>query len=178
LETGVPTEEDENGEKHGRDSNISKGSQDIGDVTVTVTRKSAPLKKRRLCIKGYKQDIVRKAREYSSVDQILDDIKAGKIVPYESSEEICNDLICGLLTPVEALMFANALDRYSPNVDDVEDGEDVDLDGESLGFDEDDEADGEEREIGSSGSFSYNPDGFSGSDKFYDEQDWDPETRW
>lgn len=178
VKTEMLPEEGRNGEKHGRDSNISKGNQDIGDVTVTVTSRRDKLKKRRLCIGNKRTDIVRKAREYSSVDQILDDIKEGKIVPYESSEEICEDLLCGLLTPVEALMFANALDRYSPNVDDMEDGEDVDLDGESLGFDEDDEVEGEEREIGSSGQFSYNPDGFSGSDKFDDEQDLDSETRW
>lgn len=162
VKTGILPEEDKNGAKHNCDSSNSKDIQDIGDVTVTVTGKRAPLRK-----------IVRKAREYSSVDQILDDIKAGKIVPYESSDEICEDLVCGLLTPVEALMFTNALDRYSPNLDDIEDGEDIDMDGESLGFDEDDEVDGGKREMGSSCPFSYNPDGFSGSDKFDDEQDWD-----
>ena len=106
-------------------------------------------------------DKPRKAREYDTVDQILDDIEDGKILPYESSDEICEDLKDGIITPVEAMMFVSAMERYSPS-EPASDGEDDD------GFDEDDEfgdyhddEDYEEHEDDRSSDVgSYNPRGF------------------
>lgn len=122
-----------------------------------------------------KSGIVRKAREYDTVEQILDDIENGKIVPYESSDEICADLKAGLLTPVEALMFTSALDRYSPQDVDLDDAQRNDLEMENVGVDEEvDEEEVDDGEVDDGTSFSYNPKGFAGGfgDQEYPD-DWE-----
>ena len=133
--------------KDGKDGAVSERTQDSDNVTVTVTvtnghagsgRKSPKRRKQKKANSG----VVRKAREYNTVDQILDDIEDGKIVPYESLDEICADLKAGLLTPVEALMFTNALDRYSPEGSECVDDENrLDLERETVGVGEDDDDD-------------------------------------
>lgn len=61
---------------------------------------------------------LRKARDYSSVEEILEDISAGIIAPYRSTSEILDDVSAGRITKVEALLFTLALDRYDPLLDD------------------------------------------------------------
>ena len=172
--------------KEGIDVEVSDCSQDRGNVTVTVTvthngqdiGKKIP--NRRKPNKD-KSGIVRKAREYNTVDQILDDINDGKIVPYESSDEICEDIKSGLLTPVEALMFTNALDRYCPEDPEcVYDETRFPLERESVGVDdEDDEDEIEDDGVESGSSFSYNPNGFAGADRFDGESDdWGSDNEW
>ena len=153
--------------------------------------------------KGASPDPIRKAREYETVEQILDDIESGAIVRYESADEIKDDLMAGKLTPVEALMFAAALDRYcetdltedeetdedlerefnacdqmdpEEDFDDREDGDDGD-DGEDDDDGYLDEEDG--RGFGRSGtSFSYNPRGFYGVGGCSASGDWDRDDEW
>lgn len=123
-----------------------------------------------------KFNILRKVREYSSVEQILNDIENGAIDPYESEEEICNDLRDGKISAVEAFMFIAALEVYSPSertIDEVlssgdldrdfadDDGE-GDEDGDDAVMDEDDGPRG-------GAAFSYNPRGFAGTDEWYGE---------
>lgn len=142
--------------KKAKQSNKGSSSGDNRDIdTATVAVAITDGKKRR---GRAKSGIVRKAREYNTVEQILDDIEYGKIVPYESSDEICADLKAGLLTPVEALMFTSALDRYSPQDGDLDDTQRNDLEREAVGVD--DEVDDEDEDEVT--SFSYNPNGFSG----------------
>lgn len=135
---------------------------------------------------------VHKVRIYNTVDEIMEDIDKGKIVPYESTEEICADIKSGELTPLEAVLFTEALDRYLPAIgslpkedmggaavpedaDDTEDGDDgVGLDEDDLEEEEDAESvEGEEDDnysepayASSRGrpSFSYNPRGFYGGE--------------
>ena len=175
---------------------VSEDRQDIDNVTVTVSISRNGAKKgngsgksrRKTNGKSAKSGkhgrsgIVRKAREYSTVEQILDDIEDGKIVPYESSDEICEDVKAGLITPVEALMFTSALDRYCP-----QDGEDFgdqdrgDLERETVGVDDDEDEDDveEDRDVGGGTSFSYNPNGFAGADRFGgDREDWGSDDQW
>ena len=163
--------------KRGKSGHTSEDIQDIDNVTVTVTvtgkGKNGKGKRKRRA----KSDVVRKAREYSTVEQILDDIEDGKIVPYESSDEICADLKAGLLTPVEALMFTSALDRYSPQDSaDLDDPQRMDLERETVGVDDEmDDGEEDDRDDPDGGpSFSYNPNGFAGSDRFGGEpDDWE-----
>jgi hypothetical protein len=182
-------------EKSSGNKPVSEDIQDIDNVTVTesITRNGAKNGKgsgksnRKIRGKSDRsgkpcRSIVRKAREYSTVEQILDDIEEGKIVPYESSDEICEDVKAGLITPVEALMFTSALDRYSPqDVDDFRDPDRADLERESVGVDDDDDEDDveEDRDVGGGTSFSYNPNGFAGADRFGgDREDWDSDDQW
>lgn len=156
----------------GGSPHISEVKQDIRNVTVTVTVESGE-SVRKVSKKHSKgSGIIRKSREYNTVEQILDDIEEGRIVPYESSDEICADLKAGMLTPVEALMFANALDRYIPQDSDGEyDPDRSYLERESVGVDddnEDDEEDDLDSEEGS--SFSYNPNGFGGEPDVFDSE--------
>lgn len=139
-------------------------------------------------------DPIRKAREYDTVEQILDDIESGAIVRYESIDEIKEDLKSGKITSIDALMFTAALDRYCetdiPDLNDVDDealecglgddrydGEDDELEGkdnyEDYGLEDD-------HETSSSGtSFSYNPNGFCGvGGRFTDSGDWNLEDEW
>ena len=109
--------------------------------------------------------IIRKARNYDSVEQILDDIEEGKIVPYENAEEICADLKAGLIDPVEAMMFTAAMDRYITSLDSY--SPQLEMEGECDEDDEDfEDEDDEYREIedrrGGGPAFSYNPKGFAG----------------
>lgn len=160
------------GEK-GESPHVSEVKQDIGNVTVTVTGESGESGRKASRKRSKGSGIVRKAREYNTVEQILDDIEEGRIVPYESSDEICADLNAGMLTPVEALMFANALDRYSPQDSDGEDDPDRSyLERESVGVDDDDEDDEEDDlDSGEGSSFSYNPNGFGGEPDGLDSED-------
>lgn len=172
--------------KDGKEVAVSECTQDSDNVTVTVTEtndhsgggKQSPKRRKP---KKVKSGVVRKAREYNTVEQILDDIEDGKIVPYESSEEICADLKAGLLTPVEALMFTSALDRYSPEGEEcVDDANRFDLERESVGIeDEDDEDEIDDDGAESGSSFSYNPNGFAGADRFDGESDdWGSDNEW
>jgi len=120
---------------------------------------------------------VRKTREYDTVEQILDDIESGAIVRYESSDEIKEDLKAGKISPVDAIMFLTALERYCESdmeLNEYSEDDDVDRDiGDEFGRD-DDECDDEDEEdecefedesmgTGEAGtSFSYNPRGFLG----------------
>ena len=142
---------------------------------VTVSAKKSRRRKRRT-------NVIRKARDYNTVDEILDDIDSGKIVPYASTGEICKDIEDGVINAVDGLMFTAALEKYMPaagevassdgadEVDEdenriVEDDEDDNLDdGEFEDGDEDEDFDGvhEDRRHGS--QFSYNPRGFCGSE--------------
>jgi hypothetical protein len=141
---------------------------------------------------------IRKARDYETVEQILEDIESGAIVRYESTEEIKEDLKAGRLTAVEALMFTAALDRYCESdmagaVDGDEENLDVEFDdecdpddeddcGDDDGDvdDEDDDFEEERRPRRRSGtSFSYNPRGFSGiGGRCSDSGDWDVDDAW
>jgi hypothetical protein len=162
------------------DSELTQDSDNV-TVTVTVTNdnlgggKKSPNRRKS---KKDKTSVVRKAREYNTVEQILDDIEEGKIVPYESSEEICADLKNGILTPVEALMFTNALDRYCPEGSEgVFDENRLDLEMESVVADAEDDI--EDEDVGARASFSYNPNGFAGSDRFDGESDdWGSDNEW
>lgn len=135
---------------------------------------------------------VHKSRVYNTVDEIMEDIEKGKIVPYGSTEEICADIKRGELNPLEAVLFTEALDRYLPAIgslpkedmdgpmvpEDAEDAEEgdngVDLDEDDLEEEEDEDAmEGEEEDpysepayASSRGrpSFSYNPRGFYGGE--------------
>lgn len=171
--------------KDDKEFKVSERTQDSDNVTVTVTetRDHSGIGKKNLKSrksKKVKNGVVRKAREYNTVEQILDDIEEGKIVPYESSDEICEDLKAGLLTPVEALMFTNALDRYCPEGVNVDDENCIDLEKESVGVDEEDEEDDIDDDGDGSGSlFSYNPNGFAGADRFSGESDdWVSGNEW
>ena len=136
-------------------------------------------KKRRLTKK-----IKRKARDYNTVDEILEDIDAGKIEPYDSVEEICNDVKDGVITPADAFMFTAALEQYNPSDEEIdeslnsEDLEDESDEEEGInGYGEEyveDEEDGYEEERDRRGScvpFSYNPRGYCGCD-FASDDDW------
>lgn len=72
----------------------------------------------------------RKAREYETVDEIIEDAEAGLIDLYESTEDILEDVKNGNITPVEAMMFTSAIERLYPSVE--EDDQDIDIDDEML----------------------------------------------
>lgn len=163
--------------KESKDVSVSERTQDSDNVTVTVTvtndhsevgKQSEEIRKH----SNDKSGVVRKAREYNTVEQILDDIEDGRIVPYESSDEICADIKAGLLTPVEALMFTRALDRYSPEGAGFVDDEDDE--------DEEDDEDGIEDDGFESGSsFSYNQNGSTFAERFDGEsEDWYSDNEW
>ena len=126
---------------------------------------------------------LRKAREYQTVGQILEDIESGAIVRYESTDEIKADLKEGRLTPVEALMFTTAMGFYSHRIkeqeedeeiqDESEDGDEGCVDADVVEDEDSDEvedSDEEEDDLGPyeieperiGTSFSYNPRGFCG----------------
>jgi hypothetical protein len=122
-------------------------------------------------------DPVRKAREYDTVEQILDDIESGAIVRYESSDEIKEDLKAGKISPVDAIMFLTALERYCESdmeLNEYSEDDDVDRDigdeferddDECNDEDEEDDCEFEDESIGTGEigtSFSYNPRGFLG----------------
>lgn len=157
-------------EKQTNKVSSSGDHRDIDTATVAVAITDGKKRKGRA-----KSGIVRKAREYNTVEQILDDIEDGKIVPYESSDEICADLKAGLLTPVEALMFTSALDRYSPQDGDLDDTQRNDPERETVGVD--DEVDDEkvdDGDVDDGTSFSYNPNGFAGGfGEQEDPDDWE-----
>ena len=154
---------------------------------VTVTHKT-PKCNVTVTLNGSKSGVVRKARDYQTTDEIMDDIESGAIVPYESTEEILGDLESGTITQEEALLFAAALDIYCPEENDPDEieGEDGDEDNED-GFNEDEGGDGEEPDEEEEGEdqdedddprqrrgtgFSYNPNGFGGVDTEYVEDEW------
>ena len=140
---------------------------------------------------------VRKAREYDTVEQILDDIESGAIVRYESSDEIKEDLKAGKISPVDAIMFLAALERYCESdmeFDEYSEDDDLDRDiGDEFGHDEDEcdeEDEGDEEDdcefdderigTGETGtSFSYNPRGFLGvGGKDGASFSWDRDDDW
>lgn len=141
---------------HKRESEAESG------VTVTCTVKKSDFSG------GHKR------REYDSVEQILEDVYSGRIVPYQSTKEICRDVEAGNITEVEALMFTMAMDQYKPTSP-SETGSELDLendfaqadvgdDGIDEGGDDDDadaydESPSRYRPVS---RFSYNPRGFCG----------------
>lgn len=125
---------------------------------VTVTEKE------RYCNVCYRNNygIPRKTRRYDSVEDILNDIDEGRIVPYESQEEIAADVDDGFLAPEEAVMFVAALDHYAPEDVDMRSGEGFCDDEEAAAGDED-EIQEDEDDVSTRGTrFSYNPNGFGG----------------
>lgn len=165
-----------NAKKKGRSSISPRGIQDIEPVTNSVT---VTLGKK----KGKRGTIVRKAREYKSVDEIMEDIDAGKITPYESSDEISEDLKAGKITAVDALMFATALDRYSPGdvYSSVDMGADDEPEWDVSESEEEDELDDDvDRVRAERADFSLNPNGFGGCAGGYSTSDaeWNTEDNW
>ena len=178
------------------DKNEEINTSDIKpDSKKCIQNKPSPQKPKKSSGKKRGSGIVRRAREYDSVDQIMEDVSEGKIVPYESTEQICEDVKSGAITPVEALMFTAALGRMS--------GEDPDIDAEiekELGSefqdeeeitteDEDEDQDGEDdlyddergnRRNMSSAPFSYNPRGFDGCAGGYSASgaEWNRDDEW
>lgn len=134
--------------------------------------------------------VVRKARDYHSVDEIMEDIEAGKITPYASSEEICTDIVAGKLTPEEALMFTAALERYNP--EDAPDSDDPtiqELEKECVDMEEAEDPEMDEVEdCDDDGyvidrrqpSISYNPRGFGACRGRYSDSgtDWEKDDEW
>jgi len=134
--------------------------------------------------------VVRKARDYQSVDEIMEDIEAGKITPYASSEEICTDIMAGKLTPEEALMFTAAMERYNPEdapdsddptiqelekeCVDMEEAEDPEMD--EVGDCDDDDYGSDRRQS----SISYNPRGFGACRGRYSDSGtvWEKDDEW
>lgn len=178
---------------HGKQKNKAEGSrkntveEKNGLVTVTEDKVVTVTAS---CYSN-KSGVVRKARDYENVEEIIEDIDAGKIVPYGSTEEIIEDVSSGFLTREEALLFAAALDRYCPEESDLEheclnevESED-DLDNDDLVCDDDEEDEDEDdgfsdygdaegdavsdRDDGVGTGFSYNPDGFGGLEGEEDE---------
>lgn len=154
---------------------------------VTVTHKT-PKCNVTVTLNVSKRGVVRKARDYQTTDEIMDDIESGAIVPYESTEEILGDLESGTITQEEALLFAAALDIYCPEENDPDEieGDDEDEDDED-GFNEDEGGGGEDPDEEEEGEdqdedddprqrrgtgFSYNPNGFEGVDTGYGEDEW------
>lgn len=173
--------------------NIELGDGDVKakseSENVTVTPKT-PKCNVTVTLNGSKMGVVRKARDYQTTDEIMEDIESGAIVPYESTEEILGDLESGSITQEEALLFAAALDIYCPEENDPEeiDGDEDDEENED-GFCEDDgdvdeEAEEEEDREGQDEDeedeprqkrgtgFSYNPNGFGGVDTDYGDDEW------
>lgn len=127
---------------------------------------------------NFKNGFLRKAREYDTVEQILDDIDEGRIIRYESEDAIALDLRAGRITPVDALMFTDALGRY---VDDGDGGEDMDG-GEEDGLADCDDVFGDD-DFGDRdrpGVFSYNPRGFGGCGGRVSSSgaDWNSDDEW
>lgn len=142
---------------------------------------------------GEEAEIVRKKRDYETVDQILSDIELGEITRYESTEEIKADLKSGKITPVDALMFTAALERYKEDCCVPEDPDEEEIDAclaegpecyeEEEGCDEEDEEDEDDeprqRRRTPRSSFSYNPRGFCGIGGGYSASgEWDRDDAW
>ena len=138
-----------------------KKSEKGSRCSVTVTQK---------CSKNERysnaEEVSRK-HSYNTVDEILRDIDEGIIDPYETTDEILSDVENGVLTKEEALLFAMALDKYSPEdygEHTIED--ECDIEGDRFEEDDLDYGDEEiEDESDTSQSrmetgFSYNPNGF------------------
>ena len=98
------------------------------------------------------------------MDEILADVEAGLIVPYETAEEICSDVQSGLLTETESILFILALDRYNPLENAGVDSESaIEMDRERVDEDDGEPDDDELGECSGRGtSISYNPRGFGG----------------
>ena len=154
---------------------VTGDNSESGYPNVTVTTGKRKPEKRRT-------NVIRKARDYNTVDEILDDIDSGKIVPYASTSEICKDMEDGVISAVDGLMFTAALEKYMPSAGEVassdgadkgdedtkgivEDDEDDDLDEGSLeDGDEDDDFEDVQEDRRRGSQFSYNPRGFCGSE--------------
>ena len=149
-----------------RKSNRANKNHQIS--TVTVTDNTSVTVTHHVRKSRYK--LVRKTKDYTTVEEILADVDAGLIVPYETEEEICADVLAGVLTETESILFTLALDRYNPlgnaGVDaasdiemDRERVEEDDVDQDEDGLEEDDTVAGEDAR---GPSISYNPLGFGG----------------
>ena len=161
LEAGVGPSNEKLRESS-EESAPSGGCDEKSDVThdVTVTKR---------------KNARRKAGTYNSIDEILDDIESGRIEPYTSPDEICADMKKGLITDVEALMFAAAMDRYAPEIseEDIEDedGEEMEF-GEDNGGENDEYREEKERGGAERPSYSYNPRGFGECQYSSDWDEW------
>lgn len=52
---------------------------------------------------------VRKTKVYQNVAEIVADIEAGRIVPYQTNDEVIGDVSRGLITPSQAVLFLSEL---------------------------------------------------------------------
>ena len=152
--------------KSKRKSNRANKNYQISSVTVTDnTSVTVTHHVHKRCHK-----LVRKTKDYATVEEILADVDAGLIVPYETAEEICADVLAGVLTETESILFTLALDRYNPldnaGIDaasgiemDRERVEEDGVDQDENGLDEDETVAVEDAR---GPSISYNPLGFGG----------------
>lgn len=182
CKTAVDGENDSQIKSKRKSNGVNKNAQ-IAPVTVTHNTSVTVTHQKRT----RRSKLVRKTKDYATVEEILADVEAGLIVPYETADEICSDVQEGLLTEIESILFTLALDRYNPlesaGVDsesalemdrarvEEDDGE---QDDEELG--EDDAGSGEERSWRGP-SISYNPRGFGGCGGSYtgSGMDWNPD---
>lgn len=146
--------------KSKRKSNIENNNSKISHVTVTQNTSVTVTHQKRRC----RSRLVRKTKDYETVDEILADVEAGLIVPYETAEEICSDVQSGLLTETESILFILALDRYNPLENAGVDSESaIEMDRERVDEDDGEPDDDELGECSGRGtSISYNPRGFGG----------------
>ena len=92
-----PPPTDVESEKHRRRRNAKKNKEIVTVTNVTVTnRDSEPL---------------RKTKVYANVAEISADIESGKICAYESNDEVIGDVKNGKITPAEAVMFLSELSK-------------------------------------------------------------------
>lgn len=169
--------------KSKRKLNGANKNAQIAPVTVTHNTSVTVTPKKRTI----RSKLVRKTKDYATVEEILADVEAGLIVPYETDKEICSDVQAGLLTETESILFTLALDRYNPLESAGVDSEstlemdrvrieeyDGEQDDEEL---EEDEAGAGDERSGLGPSISYNPQGFGGCGGSYtgSGMDWNPD---
>lgn len=69
------------------------------------------------CVKpnefGAEENVVRKARKYMRPSEILEDVKAGKIVPYTTASDVVSAMKSGVLSPSESILYLSVLDSIT-----------------------------------------------------------------
>lgn len=138
-----------------------------------------------------KTALPRKTKSYDNAQEILDDIKAGRIEPYDSPDEVLAGMKQGELTPAEAMLYLSVLhsikslksskggkkgrkgknseeslnrlaDEIRAGEEDEESEEEIE-DYEDDGEDQDDGDEDNDFDEGRRGTgYSYNPRGFAG----------------
>ena len=165
--------------KSKRKSNGANKNSQIAHVTVTHNASVTVTHQKRTS----RSKLVRKTKDYATVEEILADVESGLIVPYETTEEICSDVQSGLLTETESILFTLALDRYNPLESAGVDSESA-LEMDRARVEEDDGEQDDEDDAGSGEeqswrgpSISYNPRGFGGCGGSYtgSGMDWNPD---